>query len=162
MMPEGRLALILLLVQGLLLVAVSGLATRLWLARGRGAKSGAPPAPPAEPLAGPTVSLRPDARSWPSGPLRIDPKARPIEEAGGAIGPKSPAVLITVPRLGSGGNAEGAWAALEERHGAVWAMADKGRSASEIAGEMGRSAAEVELILALRRRARAARQGGAA
>jgi hypothetical protein len=113
-------------------------------------------------MAGPVVSLRPDARSWPSGPQRIDPKTRPAGEASGAVEAKRPAVLISVPRLGSGGDAGGAWAALEERHGAVWAMADKGRSASEIAGETGRSAAEVELILALRRRARAGRSGGAA
>jgi hypothetical protein len=160
MMLEGRTAVILLIGQGLLLAAVSALAARLWR-RGR-KQAEAPPAPPGEPLAGPVVSLRPDARSWPSGPLKIDPKARPVGEADGAVEAKRPAVLISVPRLGAGGDAERAWAALEERHGAIWAMADTGRSAAEIAGETGRSAAEVDLILALRRRARAGRAGGAA
>lgn len=43
---------------------------------------------------------------------------------------------------------------IDPRHAAVYRLADQGRTSSEIAREVGQPAGEVELILALRRRAR--------
>lgn len=43
---------------------------------------------------------------------------------------------------------------IDPRHAAVYLLADQGRSPTEIAKEVGQPAGEVELILALRRRAR--------
>lgn len=42
--------------------------------------------------------------------------------------------------------------AIDPRHGAVYALADQGRSLLEIAQELGRPTGEIELILALRHR----------
>ncbi|MGE5608408.1 MAG: hypothetical protein ACM359_04085 [Bacillota bacterium] len=54
----------------------------------------------------------------------------------------------------SGGEEEAGSAEVgDSQHEAVYAMADSGRSAQEIAGELGRPRGEIELILALRPRA---------
>lgn len=55
---------------------------------------------------------------------------------------------------GGGGGGGGAPIPIDPRHAMVYRLADQGRSAGEIAREVGQPAGEVELILALRRKAR--------
>lgn len=94
-------------------------------------------------------------RRWPGGPLRIVP-GKPSEQSPAA---RKPPTLIEVPLLRADIATRGPAAAeaeLTRRHAAVFEMADAGRSAPDIARLTGRPIGEIELILALRRRARRA------
>lgn len=64
--------------------------------------------------------------------------APPPATAEFAIPPETPSIKPTEP--------------LDPRHAMVYALADQGRTAHEIANEIGRPSGEVELILALRQR----------
>ena len=98
--------------------------------------------------AAPTVAPAPlwgSAPSWgasSSPPRRID-----RGETNAARGP----TLIAVPHLAAPAHEGSAAADLDRRFGAIWALADSGASADEIARSTGQPIGQVELILGLRR-----------
>jgi hypothetical protein len=136
----------LLVMQGALLIGVSGLAWRLWqrlrVEQSRRASKEAEPSGRAAPAA--------RSSAWPSGPPRIDPRqvATPVARA-------SRPILIRVPSLKDAAgqkDREDAGVQLARLHAPIWERAERGQTAAEIAGATGRPLGEVEVVLALRRR----------
>ena len=118
--------------------AVESLLTRL---EAREALRAAPTvAPP--PIWGPA----PSSGSSPIAPRRVD-----RGETNAARGP----TLIAVPHLAAPASEGTAAADLDRRFGAIWALADSGASAEEIARGTGQPIGQVELILGLRRQVNA-------
>ena len=78
----------------------------------------------------------------PNAPRRVD-----RGETNAARGP----TLIAVPHLPAPASEGSAAAELGRRFGAIWALADSGASADEIARSTGQPIGQVELILGLRR-----------
>ena len=100
--------------------------------------------------AAPTVAPPTSRGSTPSSRLSpIAPRRADRGETNAARGP----TLIAVPHLAAPAHApEGSAAAdLDRRFGAIWALADSGASADEIARSTGQPIGQVELILGLRR-----------
>ncbi len=77
----------------------------------------------------------------PNAPRRVD-----RGEMNAARGP----TLIAVPHLPAPASEGSAAAELDRRFGAIWALADSGASADEIARNTGQPIGQVELILGLR------------
>ena len=82
-----------------------------------------------------------------SDPSSIAPRRLDRGEANAARGP----TLIAVPHLAAPTPEGSAAADLDRRFGAIWALADSGDSADEIARKTGQPIGQVELILGLRR-----------
>ncbi len=88
----------------------------------------------------------PSSGSSPHAPRRAD-----RAETNAARGP----TLIAVPHLPAPAYEGSAAADLDRRVGAIWALADSGASADEIARNTGQPIGQVELILGLRRQVNA-------
>jgi hypothetical protein len=82
-----------------------------------------------------------------SGPSPGAPRRVDRGESNAARGP----TLIAVPHLPAPASEGSAAADLDRRFGAIWALADSGASADEIARGTGQPIGQVELILGLRR-----------
>ena len=91
------------------------------------------------------------ASSRGSGPSPIAPRRADRGETNAARGP----TLIAVPHLAAPASEGSAAADLDRRFGAIWALADSGASAEEIARGTGQPIGQVELILGLRRQVNA-------
>ena len=98
------------------------------------------------------------ASSRGSGPSPIAPRRADRGETNAARGP----TLIAVPHLPAPASEGSAAAELGRRFGAIWALADSGASADEIARNTGQPIGQVELILGLRRQVNAPPTGPAA
>jgi hypothetical protein len=88
----------------------------------------------------------PSSGPSPNAPRRVD-----RGETNAARGP----TLIAVPHLPAPASEGSAAAELDRRFGAIWALADSGASADEIARNTGQPIGQVELILGLRRQVNA-------
>ncbi len=118
--------------------AVESLLTRLEAREAsRAASTVAPP---------PIWGSAPSSGSSPIAPRRVD-----RGETNAARGP----TLIAVPHLAAPASEGSAAADLDRRFGAIWALADSGASADEIARGTGQPIGQVELILGLRRQVNA-------
>jgi len=80
-----------------------------------------------------------------------DEKIAALKSAGGAA-PPTPAAEFAIPAAAPHIKPTEPSDLLDARHAMVYALADQGRTAHEIAHEIGRPSGEVELILALRQR----------
>jgi hypothetical protein len=114
--------------------AVESLLTRLEEREALRAAQAAATAPP------------PSSKPSPGAPRRVD-----RGESNAARGP----ILIAVPHLPAPASEGSAAADLDRRFGAIWALADSGASADEIARNTGQPIGQVELILGLRRQVNA-------